>query len=117
MIDLRNAMRDETGVLIGEGSSHDTSRYQNSHDTSRNLPVFSPDIKTAIYKFVLESGGGVSTAQIAKAVERKKSPWLVGKIKELVSDGYLTCNHTTWKNGVLMYLYEVASGTVSQADR
>lgn len=115
-IDLREAPRSSSGQLALPGFSIVTSQDQNGNETFHQVPNFQRDIKQEIYLYV-QQHPNCSTGQIAKAVNLKKTPWLISKIKELVKDGYLTQHHTTWKNGVLMYLYEVASGTVSQADR
>lgn len=103
-LDLRAMPRDERGrLLVGEGSGYDTSRYQYGHDTFPHEPT----IRERIYAVVLASGGAVSRTQIAKALGLRKTPWLISSIESLVMDGYLGRQHHAWKNGALMYLYEV----------
>lgn len=106
-IDLRDAPRDEKGQLLLPGFSYVTSQEQNGNVTFHRVPQFQVDIRQEIYLFVRDNPH-VSTGQIAKAVNRKKSPWLIAKIKSMVESGHLRQNHSVWKNGVLMYLYEVA---------
>lgn len=107
-IDLRNVPRDERGVALpalsgGNGTSYDAIGNVTSHP----LPSFVRDYEREIYLFVATSGGAVSRAQIAKALGLKKTRWLFDKIDRLVEHGYLTASHGMWKNGVLMYFYEV----------
>lgn len=105
-IDLRHALRDERGRLVGEGR-HITSRDLSANVTSHSIPSFVVDIKREIYLAVLNAGRAVTRAEIAKAVSRKKTPWLNDQIEQLVELGYLTRRHGIWKNGCLMYWYEI----------
>jgi len=107
MLDLRNMPRDERGRLIEQGRGNDTSQYLNGHDTSHRPPAPTPTIQQRIYDVVTASGGAVGRGAIAKALGLKKTPWLVCIIEGLVQDGYLRRVHGQWKNGTLMYLYEV----------
>jgi len=107
-IDLRNAPRDEQGHVLpalagGNGTSYDA----NGNVTSHKLPSFVRDYEREIYLFVATSGRAVSRAEISKALGLKKTRWLFDKIDRLVEHGYLTSSHGMWKNGVLMYFYEV----------
>lgn len=105
-MDLRHAVRDEGGRLIGEGQ-HDTSRDSRGNVTSHLFPSFVVDVKREILTAVYNYGGAVTRAQIAKMTGRKKTPWLHEHIEDLVRDGYLRREQGIWKNGCLMYWYEL----------
>lgn len=51
----------------------------------------------------------LTRGEISKSIglSAKASPHLVGMIEGLVQRGILSRTHGTWKNGCLMYLYEV----------
>lgn len=88
----------------GQGNSHHTSRDSQGNVTFHRQPT----PQERVYNAVLEAGRAVTRGDIAKALGLRKTPWLNGVIEGLVADGYLTRTHGTWKNGVVMYLYEVA---------
>lgn len=106
VIDLRNAPRDERG-LVEQGSGYIPSYSQSGNVPSCDVPSFQVDIRREIYIFVMNAGRAVSRAEIAKAVNRKKSTWLDGVIEGMVWDGYLSRIPGVWKNGCVMYFYEV----------
>lgn len=90
-----------------QGGSYITSQDQSSHVTARSLPSFRRDIQRDIYGAVLSAGRAVSTGEIAKLLELKKTPWLRDRIQQLVDGDYLVKTEALWRNGVIMYLYEV----------
>jgi hypothetical protein len=106
--DLRSAPRDESGQLLPVlNGGNVTLRDQNGNVTSHDLLPSPRDFDREIYVFVATSGRAVSRSEIAKALGLKKTPWLFHKINFLVEHGFLTVKHGVWKNGSLMYLYEV----------
>jgi hypothetical protein len=109
-LNLRNAQRDSDGrLLVGEGGGNATAHYAGGNATSHEIPSFAVDIRREILVAIYDAGGGPLTRlDIAKATGRKKTPWLSNAIEDLVSQGYLTRLMGTWKNGCLMYWYEVA---------
>lgn len=102
--------REELGLdrpdTAEQGSGHVTSRDYSGHVTFYRPPT--PQEK--VYDVVAEAGRAVTRGDIAKALGWKKTPWLTGIIEGLVSDGYLSRTHHVWKNGCLMYRYEVRNG-------
>lgn len=88
----------------GQGHGHDTSQHSIGHVTFYRPPT----IQERIYNAVLTHGGAATRGQIAAALGLCKTPWLVAAIERCVYDGYLRRSHGRWKNGVLMYVYEVA---------
>lgn len=42
---------------------------------------------------------------IAKALDRAKTPHLIALIESMVTDGFLTCRSDTMPNGVIVYKY------------
>lgn len=107
-LDLRSVPRDENGLALPAlAGSNGTSYDQNGNVTSHKIPSFVRDYDKEIYLFVATAGRAVSRADIAKALGLKKTPWLYGKINFLVEHGYLSSHHGIWKNGVVMYFYEV----------
>lgn len=108
-IDLRAAPRDESGrVLPALFASNDTSRDANGYETSRKLPTFYRDYEREIYLFVATENRAVTRQEICKAVGLKKTAWFIAKIERLVEEGFLRRVHGTWRNGALVFLYEVA---------
>lgn len=107
-LDLRNMPRGENGELLPAlDDGNDTYRYQNGINTShKKLPV-TRDLNREIYLYVSENGGGVTRLEICKHLKLQKSPWLIAKIDALVSDGFLTRRNETYRNGFVVYLYEV----------
>jgi hypothetical protein len=92
-------------TMAGQGERHVSPRFPSGNVS---MPDFRVDIRRDIYQAVLVAGRGVTRAEIAKAVCRKKSRWLNERIEDLVRDGLLHRTHGFWKNGVVMYYYEVA---------
>lgn len=109
-LQLRDFPRDDAGKLaVGEGGN-ETSRHQHSIVTSHKLPSFVQDVKREILQALYQQPGEVvSRAQIAKLVARKKSPWLIDNIEELVRRGYVHKTEGRWKNGCQMFFYHVAA--------
>jgi hypothetical protein len=89
------------------GDIHVTYRDRNAHDTSHSAPLSSPDVRTRIYGAVTRAGGAITRAQIAVALGVKKTPWLTDHIERLVTDGYLMKLSGCWRNGALMFWYDV----------
>lgn len=93
--------------LVEQGGGIDTSRYQNSIDTSHATPLSPVHIRDRVYAVVAKCDGGVSRTDIAKALKVKKTPWLINTIESLVADCFLTKVTTVRPNGVIMYCYYV----------
>lgn len=105
-IDLREAPRDESGLIIPVGdSSNVTSQDENGNVTFHTLPQFQRDIKQQILLLLMISDRAMSRSQIAKGLGLKKTPWLHDRIEWLVEHGHITKNVISWKNGVPMYFY------------
>lgn len=51
------------------------------------------------------SPGGLTRTQIARALERTKTPHLIDLIESLVEDGYIKREVKTFANGVEGYIY------------
>jgi hypothetical protein len=90
--------------LVGQGGDNVTSYNQSDYMTS---PVFRVDVRRDIYDVVCQSDRAVTRGEIARALKRKPSPWLNGRIDQLVADGYLKRSEYTWHNGMPVYYYEV----------
>jgi hypothetical protein len=73
---------------------------------TQELPSFVTDIKRDIIAAV-RAGGVVTRCDIARAVGKKKTTWLINHIEELVKLGRLVKLASVWKNGVTMYYYAV----------
>lgn len=107
-LDLRSIPRNDLGkIAVGQGSGIATSQDQLSHDTSHAIPSFSVDVRREIYIAVMNADRAVSRAEIAKLVNRKKTPYLVEAIEDLVERGYLLREHGTWRNGTIMFFYSI----------
>lgn len=63
------------------------------------------DTRRLILKAVADSAQPLTRTQIARAIERKKSPHLIDLIEELVQEGRLYCEIKTFHNGVKGYVY------------
>jgi hypothetical protein len=106
-IDLREAPRDESGLIIPieEGTSNVTLHDQNGNVTFHQIPNFTRDVKQQILMLLMVSPVMMTRFEIAKGLQLKKTPWLTAHIEQLVTDGYLTKTVTQWRNGVAMYYY------------
>lgn len=82
--------------------------YVTSRDARGNVTFHrQPSIQERIYTAVQDAGGGVTRADIARAVGLKKTPHLIALIEGMVTDGLLHRVQDYWRNGVVMYRYEV----------
>lgn len=61
-----------------------------------------------IMEAVRNNPGGLTRTQIARTLNRTKTPHLIDLIEELVEDGYLQRQIKTFGNGVEGYLYRIA---------
>lgn len=87
----------------GQGRRHDTSRDYRGNVTFHRPPT----PQERIYNTILASGRAVTRGEIARLLGLRKTPWLTAQIEGLVADSYVLRTHGTWKNGTVMYLYEV----------
>lgn len=94
--------------LVEQGGRLDTSQNQSGVETYNLAPLAPVHIRTRILQVVRNATGAVSRADIAKALNIKKTPWLIASIEGLVLDGFLARTYTIRPNGVVMYWYEVA---------
>lgn len=90
-----------------QGSGHVTLRDQPS-PVKYVPPPLRRDIRRNIYDVVFAANGAIGRGEIAKLLQLKKTPWLTAAIEGLVTDGYLVKSQDAWRNGCLMYRYEVA---------
>jgi hypothetical protein len=107
-IDLRDVPRDEHGLLLPAlADGNDTSRNRNGDDTSRKIPQYRRDYEREIYLWIATENRAVNRGEICKAMKLKKTNWLIEKIERLVADGFLIRSNGTYRNGFLVYLYQV----------
>lgn len=107
-IDLRDVPRDESGRLLPSlGEAHGTSHNRIGNVTFHELPSFHRDYEREIYLAIATAGRGMTRAEICKSLNLKKTNWLVSKIERLVDSGFLVRIESRWKNGVVMFFYEV----------
>lgn len=98
----------EALAQAGQGRGHDTYQHQNGIDTSQLPPLVNPSIRERIYDLMCQHfGAALPRSEIARLLKLKKSPWLTQAIESLVADGYLIKSPVAYKNGALMYVYEV----------
>ena len=97
--------REQLGLDLSDeewGRRHETSRNHSGHVTFHRPAT----MREKVYD-VVQAAGALTRSDIAGALGLKKTPWLTAIIEGLVSEGYLIRKHDTWKNGCLMYRYEV----------
>ena len=94
-------------VAIEQGTSHETARLQNGHETSRYRPPPERTVGQRIYDFLYKDQQWHSRADIAKALGLKKTNWLNGHIEQLVERGQLVKEMTTRPNGAAQFWYAV----------
>lgn len=105
-IDLRSMPRDASGRLMSpSGAGYATVRDRFDNVTLRPIPVFTRDIREAIWAYVADNPQGVTVGQIAKAVSRKKSPWLREKLATMVRDGHLYFVEVDYRPNMPAHLY------------
>lgn len=105
-LDLRNMPRDNEGRLVVESDSdYVTARDLNGNATLRPVPRFGRDIRESIWAFIAENPEGVTVGEIAKAVNRKKTPWLRAKIESMVQDDYLLKVEVEYRSNMPAFLY------------
>lgn len=86
VLDLRNAARDEKGKI----DPHATYRDSKGSVTSRAVSLSEPSTLEKIFMTVRDANGAwLTRAEIAKALDLKKSPYLHGLIEQLVRDGWI----------------------------
>ncbi|HEX2619935.1 MAG TPA: hypothetical protein VHL11_07305 [Phototrophicaceae bacterium] len=81
---------------------------------THQLPDTQPDYRQnrsieatvqAIYAAVKASPVPLTRLQIARAINRHKTPHLIQIIEEMVRQGWLERTHDLFHNGVIVYLY------------
>lgn len=60
-----------------------------------------------IWQAIAGSDGWLTRSDIAALVGCKKHPAFIRKLEAMVADGVIERAQTTYKNGVLMYVYRV----------
>jgi predicted transcriptional regulator len=60
-----------------------------------------------IYSTVCRSEKPLSQLEICRAIERKKTPWLIGVITRLADEGWLTRSTGRAANGREVFVYSV----------
>ena len=104
----RFTMEDLERLSVGQGMGIDTSPYQNGNDTYQYPSLTNPSIRARIYDVLVRAdGSALPRSEIAKRLGLKQTPWLIMAIESLVNDGYLNKYRTVYKNGALMFAYEV----------
>jgi hypothetical protein len=66
------------------------------------------EARELILNAVSGSTNGLSRSQIAKLIERAKTPHLIELIEELVNEGLLSRHIKIYANGVEGYVYSIA---------
>jgi len=99
-MDLRKFPRGEDGNLALHG--------QPDQIALRGVPSFQRDLKREILLFVNTAGRPVSRSEICKELGfSKNSTHYIPKLESLVQEGYLNRVNGYWRNGFVMYFYEV----------
>lgn len=65
------------------------------------------EARELILSVVAKSSNGLSRSQIAKLIERAKTPHLIELIEELVEEGLLSRRLKIYGNGVEGYIYSL----------
>lgn len=58
----------------------------------------------------VSEAGWLSRLHICRAINRKKTPWLIGLIERMVESGYLVRELRPHLNGAMMYTYSIGEG-------
>lgn len=98
--------REQLGLHLSDeewGRGYETSRNQTDRVTFHRPAT----MREKVYD-VVNAASSPTRGDIARALGLKKTPWLTAVIEGLVNEGYLIRKHDAWKNGCLMYRYEVA---------
>lgn len=105
---MKFTMEDLERLAVGQGVGPETSRDLNSPETSRDVVWMQPTISALIMDVVSRAGRAMTRLEIARALNKKKSPWLRAAIDRLVTEKQLTRTEgrTSW--GAPVWLYEVA---------
>jgi hypothetical protein len=67
------------------------------------------EAREMILRIVAASEHGLSRSQIAKLIERAKTPHLIELIEELVAEGLLVRHLKIYANGVEGYIYSISN--------
>jgi hypothetical protein len=94
-------------LAVGQGNGPGTSRDQDSPGTSQDVIWMQPTIAALIMDVVDRAGQPMTRLEIARALGKKKTPWLRDAIERLVNDGHLTRIEGRAPWGTIMWLYEV----------
>lgn len=84
----------------------DSSQPPSSHPTRQNRSV--ETTVQAIYEVVHASPIPLTRLEIARAIQRRKTPHLIVIIEEMVRKGWLIRTSSAYHNGVVVYLYSAA---------
>jgi hypothetical protein len=95
-------------LAIGQGQDTGTYRHPEGIETSQHVVWYQPTVASRIMNAV-QQGGALTRRQIAEAIGVKKAPWVVQRIEQLVTEGYLTRIEARTPQGVIMWIYEVRS--------
>jgi hypothetical protein len=66
------------------------------------------EARELILEAVAQSSSGLSRSQIAKTIERAKTPHLIDLIEELVEEGQLSRRIKIYGNGVEGFIYSMS---------
>jgi hypothetical protein len=95
-------------LAVGQGQDTGTYRHPEGIETSQHVVWYQPTVASRIMNAV-QQGGALTRRQIAEAIGVKKAPWVVQRIEQLVTEGYLTRIEARTPQGVIMWIYEVRS--------
>jgi hypothetical protein len=105
-LDLRDAMRDERGVVVtAESGNPRTSQNQISPSTSQDAELAEMRPRQKIWYFALEQMRAVTRAEIAKGCGYKKAPWINAHIESLVNEGWLIKQEKPSSGPLPCYVY------------
>lgn len=104
-IDLRDtALRSAVG--LSNGAVTETVPIQFQWRKPKRQYRDRAETRVAVLDVLKAAPCPMSRREIARALDREKSPGIIGVIRELVADGAVVEIESSWR-GALMYLYEV----------
>lgn len=94
-------------LAAGQGHGFRTSRDYEGPETSRDVVWYQPTIAALIMDALERAGQPMTRLEIAKAVGKKKTPWLREAIERLVESGHVNRFEGRMPWGAPVWLYEV----------
>jgi hypothetical protein len=104
---MRLTMEELERLAEGQGHSLRTSRDYDGPETSRDVVWYQPTIAALIMDALERAGQPMTRLEIARALNKKKTPWLRDAIERLVEAGEVTRFEGRMPWGAPVWLYEV----------